>query len=170
VHFFFVLAERSATKRFRVRLQEGYRIRSFKPDDEKNLSSIHKITFGEAVSTKAYKIWASSPNYRAILVTDSSKPVGFIIAERCPCLSMGLEASGFHILVIIYGFHRVRGRYRRRFPSGSVNSENRGTGRVCFFGGFASLLLRRFSSFLSQCPDSSRPTDGTRHGHGAIST
>lgn len=64
-------------------------MRLFKNRDEKDLSHIHQNAFREEFAPASYRVWATAPNCRTLVVTYSSRPVGFIIAEKRPYRQIG---------------------------------------------------------------------------------
>ena len=84
-----VLAERKLSEKVEVSVPKGFRLRTFKSGDENRIARIHKEVFGENFSPMRYRIWATASNCRTIVATKNGFPVGFIIAEKRSCGSLG---------------------------------------------------------------------------------
>ncbi len=61
----------------------------FEDGDQFFMSEIHKKALNEDVSPKDYKEWATAANCQTIIAIHRDAPVGFIIAEKRCCGSLG---------------------------------------------------------------------------------
>jgi len=84
-----IIAERKMNRKFEFSTPAGYKFRMFDDGDEFCMSEIHKEAFGEAVSPDDYKAWAAAMNCRAVIATYHEEPIGFVIAEKRRCDSLG---------------------------------------------------------------------------------
>ncbi len=84
-----IIAERKLNKKFEFSAPAGYRFNMFEDGDQFFMSKIHKEAFNEDISPEDYKVWATAENCRTIVATHREEPVGFIIAERRHCGSLG---------------------------------------------------------------------------------
>jgi GNAT superfamily N-acetyltransferase len=84
-----IIAERPLNERVDVSTPSGYKLRMFEDGDQFYMSKIHKEAFRKELSPNDYKAWATKANCRTIMVTHHKKPVGFIIAEKRRCGSLG---------------------------------------------------------------------------------
>jgi GNAT superfamily N-acetyltransferase len=84
-----IIAERPLRKKAEFSTPTGYKLRLFEDGDQFYMSKIHEEAFREDFSPNDYKAWATKANCRTIMVTHHRKPVGFIIAEKRRCCSLG---------------------------------------------------------------------------------
>jgi len=84
-----IIAERTLSKKFEISTPMGYKLRMFRDSDQLYMSKIRKEAFGKVLSPDDYKAWATKKNCRTIMATCHEELVGFIIAEKRPCGSLG---------------------------------------------------------------------------------
>jgi ribosomal protein S18 acetylase RimI-like enzyme len=84
-----VIAERTLNRKTKFSYPNGYEFRLFKDGDQFYMSKIHEKAFKEKAEPKIYKAWATATNCRTIVATHHNIPVGFIIAEKRHCGSLG---------------------------------------------------------------------------------
>jgi len=84
-----IIAERTLNKKVKFSNPKGYKLRMFEDGDQFCMSKIHEETFKERCKPKIYKVWATAANCRTIIATYCKKPIGFIIAEKRRCNSLG---------------------------------------------------------------------------------
>ncbi len=84
-----VIAERRLNRKFEFSTPAEYKFRTFEDGDQFYMSEIHKDAFKETVSLEDYKAWATAMNCRTIIATHHEEPIGFIIAEKRCCDSLG---------------------------------------------------------------------------------
>lgn len=84
-----VIAERTLNKKVKFSNPAGYKLRLFEDGDQFHTSKIHEKAFKEKCKPKIYKAWATATNCRTIIATCHNVPVGFMIAEKRRCGSLG---------------------------------------------------------------------------------
>lgn len=84
-----IIAERKLNRKFGFSTPSGYRFKMFENGDQFCMSEIHKEAFSEDFSPEDYKIWATAVNCRTIIAAHQDETVGFIIAEKRHCGSLG---------------------------------------------------------------------------------
>jgi len=84
-----IISERTLNRKFEISTPTGYRLRMFTEGDQFYMSKIHKQAFGRIFSPNDYKTWTRAANYKTIMATYNKKSVGFIIAEKRRCGSLG---------------------------------------------------------------------------------
>jgi len=84
-----IIAEKTLNRKFEFSYPNGYESRLFENGDQFYMSKIHEKAFKEKAAPKIYKAWATATNCRTILATHHNTPVGFIIAEKRRCGSLG---------------------------------------------------------------------------------
>jgi ribosomal protein S18 acetylase RimI-like enzyme len=84
-----IIAERTLNKKVKFSNPKGYKLRMFEDGDQFCMSKIHEEAFKERCKPKIYKAWATAANCRTIIATHREKPIGFIIAEKRRCNSLG---------------------------------------------------------------------------------
>jgi ribosomal protein S18 acetylase RimI-like enzyme len=84
-----ILAERRWKDKVEFSTPPGVKLRVFKNGDQKYMARIHQESFAENISPDQYKAWATKLNCRTIIAIKERCPVGFIIAEKRRCGSLG---------------------------------------------------------------------------------
>lgn len=84
-----ILAEKTLNGKVELPAPVGYKLRMFEDRDEYYMSNIHKAAFEEVISPETYRAWATATNCHAVMATVDKHPVGFIIAEKRRCGSLG---------------------------------------------------------------------------------
>lgn len=84
-----VIAERTLNKKVKFSNPAGYNFRLFEDGDQFYMSKIHEKAFQEKFKPEIYKAWATATNCQTIIATYHNIPVGFIIAEKRRCGSLG---------------------------------------------------------------------------------
>jgi ribosomal-protein-alanine N-acetyltransferase len=84
-----IIAERKLNRKFGFSTPSGYAFKMFENGDQFYMSGIHKETFKEDFSMEDYKKWTTAVNCRTIIATHQNEPIGFIIAEKRHCGSLG---------------------------------------------------------------------------------
>jgi len=84
-----VIAGRTLNNEVEFSTPAGYKLRNFEDGDQFYMSKIHKEAFRQIFPPNDYKTWATAANCRSIVVTHHGEPVGFLIAEKRSCGSLG---------------------------------------------------------------------------------
>jgi len=84
-----VIAERTLNKKVKFSNPAGYNFRLFEDGDQFDMSEIHEKAFQEKFEPNIYKAWATATNCQTIIATYHNIPIGFIIAEKRRCGSLG---------------------------------------------------------------------------------
>jgi ribosomal protein S18 acetylase RimI-like enzyme len=84
-----ILAERRLNGKVEVSTPTGFALRMFKNGDQQLIARIHQEAFAENFSAEKYKAWATASNCRTIVATKERRIVGFMIAEKRRCGSLG---------------------------------------------------------------------------------
>jgi ribosomal protein S18 acetylase RimI-like enzyme len=84
-----VIAEKRLEGKFELSFPAEYRFRMLEDGDQFSMSKIHREAFDEDLSPEEYRSWASKENCRTIIATNHGEPIGFIIAEKRRCDSLG---------------------------------------------------------------------------------
>jgi GNAT superfamily N-acetyltransferase len=84
-----VIAEKTLDKKVNFLNPAGYSFRLFEDGDQFYMSKIHETAFQEKFKQEIYKAWATATNCQTIIATYHNTPIGFIIAEKRRCGSLG---------------------------------------------------------------------------------
>jgi ribosomal protein S18 acetylase RimI-like enzyme len=84
-----VIAEKKLESKFKLSIPAGYKLRMFEDGDESCMSEIHREVFDEKIPAEEYRAWATVANCRTVIATHRGNLVGFIIAEKRRCGSLG---------------------------------------------------------------------------------
>jgi GNAT superfamily N-acetyltransferase len=84
-----VIAEKRLEGKFRLSIPAGYKLRMFEDGDESCMPEIHREAFDEKIPVEEYRAWATAANCRTVIATHRGNLVGFIIAEKRRCGSLG---------------------------------------------------------------------------------
>lgn len=78
----YLLATRRLSRKLRVRVPAGFKLRRFREGDEEDMSRIHHAAFHVPHPPREYYEWATSSNCRTTIAVFHGKPVGFLTAEK----------------------------------------------------------------------------------------
>jgi ribosomal protein S18 acetylase RimI-like enzyme len=84
-----VIAEKKLESKFKLSIPAEYKLRMFEDGDESCMSEIHKEAFDEKIPLEEYRAWATAANCHTVIATHRGNLVGFIIAEKRRCGSLG---------------------------------------------------------------------------------
>jgi ribosomal protein S18 acetylase RimI-like enzyme len=84
-----VIAEKKLESKFKLSIPAEYKLRMFEDGDESCMSEIHREVFDEKIPLEEYRAWATGANCRTVIATHQGNLVGFIIAEKRRCGSLG---------------------------------------------------------------------------------
>ncbi len=84
-----IIAERILGKQFEFSIPSGYKLRMFKDGDQFDMTKIHEEVYGRIFSPKDYRTWATGANCHTIIATHYDELIGFLIAEKRRCGSLG---------------------------------------------------------------------------------
>lgn len=84
-----VIAEKKLESKFELSIPAEYKLRMFEDGDQSCMSEIHREAFDEEISLEEYRAWATAASCQTVMATHRGKVVGFIIAEKRRCGSLG---------------------------------------------------------------------------------